>query len=189
MKNFLKKNWYWVLIVAILCSIINVMRINKNANKKDTPQYKTVTTKKEAIKYASVPDTVVKKFTEIKTVTRYIDKIKIDTIKINYKDTVKCDFERYGQLKTKEYSFDYSSNNKGLKLSNFIIKDSLLIVTGTKKKWFLGKETNTIDISHSNKYIKSDSVIHIEVEKKKKFYETTLFKFGVGFVLGVAVTK
>ena len=60
---------------------------------------------------------------------------------------------------------------------------------GTKRKWFLGKETNTIDISHTNKYISSDQIQHIEVVPKKPFYDTTLFKFTAGFILGVAVTK
>jgi hypothetical protein len=69
------------------------------------------------------------------------------------------------------------------------IEDSLLIVTGTKRKWFLGKETNTIDISHTNKYISSGQVQHIEVVQKKQWHDTNLFKFGVGFILGVAVTK
>lgn len=189
MKDFIKQNWYWIGIIIFCWSIIIKQNINKNATKHDTPTVKTVTTKKEAVQSAKIPDTVVKKFTEIKTVTRYVDRIKIDTITIRYKDTVPCVFERSGAIKEKEYSLTYQSNQNGLNLSNLEIKDSLLVVTGTKRKWFLGKETNTIDISHSNKYIKSDSILHIEVVKKKKFHETTLFKFGIGFILGVAVSK
>lgn len=189
MKSFIKQNWYWIGIILVLISALFSRCKNDRITKHDTPQYKTVTTKKEAVKSAKIPDTIVKKFTEIKTVTRYVDRIKIDTITIRYKDTVPCVFERSGTINEKEYSLTYQSDQNGLNLSNLEIKDSLLVVTGTKRKWFLGKETNTIDISHSNKYIKSDSILHIEVVKKKKFYETTLFKFGVGFVLGVAVSK
>lgn len=189
MKEFIKQNWYWIGIIIVLISAL-FSRCQKDViTKHDTPQYKTVTSKKEAVEGLKVPDTIVKKFTEIKTVTRYIDRIKIDTITIRYKDTIQCVFERSGAINEKEYSLTYQSNQNGLNISNLQLHDSLLIVTGTKRKWFLGKEINTIDISHTNKYISSDKTQHIEVVPKKPFYDTTLFKFGVGFILGVAVTK
>lgn len=189
MKEFIKSNWAWLGIIIVLVSALFSRCNNDLIDSKDTPEYKTVTTKKEAIQSASIPDTIVKKFTEIKTVTRYVDQIKIDTITIRYKDTVPCVFEHSGAINEKEYSLTYQSNQNGLNVYNMQLHDSLLIVTGTKRKWFLGKETNTIDISHTNKYISSDQVQHIEIVPKKKFYDTTLFKFGFGFVLGVAVTK
>lgn len=189
MKEFIKSNWAWLGIVLFLCAVILNRCTNDKITKKYTPEYKTVTTKKEAIQSASIPDTIVKKFTEIKTVTRYVDLIKIDTITIRYKDTIPCVFERSGAINEKEYSLTYQSNQNGLNISNIALHDSLLIVTGTKRKWFLGKETNTIDISHTNKYISSDQIQHIEAVPKKPFYDTTLFKFGIGFILGVAVTK
>ncbi len=189
MKDFIKSNWAWLgIIIVLVCALIS-RRNNDRITKHDTPTYKTVTTKKEAVQAASIPDTIVKKFTEIKTVTRYVDRIKIDTITIKYKDTITCVFERSGAINEKEYSLTYQSNQNGLNLYNMQLHDSLLIVTGTKRKWFLGKETNTIDVSHTNKYISSDQMQHIEVVPKKEWYDTTLFKFGAGFILGVAVTK
>lgn len=191
MKEFIKEHLDLIiaLVIVILFSALLVQCRNNKITKHDTPTYKTVTTKKEAVQVANIPDTIVKKFTEIKTVTRYVDRIKIDTITIRYKDTVQCVFERSGAINEKEYSLTYQSNQNGLQLRNMRIEDSLLIVTGTKRKWFLGKETNTIDISHTNKYILSDQIQHIEVVPKKPFYDSTLFKFGVGFILGVAVNK
>jgi len=189
MKEFIKQNWYWIGIIIVLISALFSRFQNDAITKHDTPTYKTVTTKKESVQELKVPDTIVKKFTEIKTVTRYVDRIKIDTITIRYKDTIPCVFERSGTINEKEYSLTYQSNQNGLNLSNLQLHDSLLIVTGTKRKWFLGRETNTIDISHNNKYISSDQIQHIEVVPKKPFYDSTLFKFGVGFILGVAVTK
>lgn len=189
MKEFIKQNWYWIGIIIVLISALFSRCNNNRIDDKDIPQYKTVTSKKEAIQSASIPDTIVKKLTEIKTVTRYVDRIKIDTITIRYKDTIPCVFERSGAINEKEYSLTYQSNQNGLQLHNMRIEDSLLIVTGTKRKWFLGEKTNTIDISHTNKYISSDKIQHIEVVPKKEWYDTTLFKFGAGFVLGVAITK
>lgn len=189
MKDFIKQNWYWIGIIIVLISALFSRCNNDKITKHDSPEYKTVTTKKEAVQALQVPETIVKKFTEIKTVTRYVDKIRIDTIKVPYKDTVPYIFERSGELKTPEYTFTYQSDQKGFTINNMQLHDSLLIVTGTKRKWFLGKETNTIDISHTNKYISSDQVQHIEVVPRKAFYDTTLFKFGVGFIAGVLVTK
>lgn len=189
MKDFIKQNWAWLGLCIIFLSGWITTCSNKDVDKKDTQTYKTVTSKKEAIQEAKIPDTIVKKFTKIKTVTRYVDKIKIDTIKIHYKDSIPCVFERSGAITEKEYSLTYQTNQNGFKVYNMQMNDSLLIVTGTKRKWFLGKETNTIDISHTNKYISSDQIQHVEVVPKKEWYDTTLFKFGVGFILGVAVTK
>jgi len=189
MKQFIKDNWYWIGIVIVLISLLFSKCSNEKITKKDTAVYKTVTSKKEAIQEASIPDTIVKKFTEIKTVTRYVDRIKIDTITIRYKDTVPCVFERSVAINEKEYSLTYQTNQNGLNIANLELHDSLLVITGTKRKWFLGKEINTIDISHTNKYISSDQVQHIEVVKKKPFYDTTLFKIGTGLILGVVIMK
>ncbi len=185
MKQFIKDNWYWIGIIIVLICALTSRCSNDKIQNKDTVIYKTVTSKKEL----PIHDTIIKKFHEIKTVTKYVERLQIDTIKVAYKDSIPCDFERSGELKTKEYSFTYKSNNKGFAVNNMMLEDSLLIVTGIKRKWFLGKETNTIDISHSNKYISSDNVQHFEVVQKKKFYETTLFKVGIGFIAGVAIMK
>jgi len=189
MKDYIIKNWFILSMLLVFICISFSKCDNDKIQKHDTGKYKTVATKKESVEVLQVPETIVKKFTEIKTVTRYVDKIKIDTIQVHYKDSIPCVFERSGEIKTKEYVFTYKSNQNGFSVNNMQLHDSLLIVTGTKRKWFLGKETNTIDISHTNKYISSDQVQHIEVVKKKKFYDTTLFKFAVGFGLGVAVSK
>lgn len=189
MKDYIVKNWFLISVIIILICFCFAKCSNDKIQKHDTPGYKTVTTKKEAVQTLQVPETIVKKFTEIKTVTRYVDKIKIDTIKVHYNDSIPCVFERTGELKTPEYTFTYKSNQNGFNVNNMQLHDSLLIVTGTKRKWFLGREINTIDISHTNKYILSDQVQHIEVVKKKPFYDTTLFKIAIGFGIGVAVSK
>lgn len=185
MKQFIKDNWYWIGIIIVLISLLTSRCSNDNIQKKDTVIFRTVTSKKEL----PIHDTIIKKFVKIKTVTKYVDRVVIDTMHVRYKDSIPCVFDRSGELKTKEYSFIYKSNQNGFTVNNFDIKDSLTIVTGTKRKWLLGKQTNTIDIYHSNKYVKSDSIQYFEVVQKKKFYETTLFKVGIGFIAGVAIMK
>lgn len=188
-KEFIKKNWIWIILVLILLAMFLNSYQNNNIIKNDTVKYKTVQTKKEAVQEMQVPDTITKTFTKIKTITKYVEKVKVDTIEIVYRDTVEVEFERIGSVNTKEYSFDYKSNNKGLKVSNFTLEDSVTVITGQKRKWFLGKAENTIDVYHSNKYISSENIKHVDVTPKKRFYETTLFKFAVGFGTGVLIAK
>jgi len=189
MKDFIKQNWYWIGIIIVLISALASRCTNDKATKKDTKQFTTVSTKKEALEKLQVPETIVKKFTQIKEITKFRERIRIDTIQIAYKDSINCNFERSGEIKTKEYTFAYQSNNKGFKIDNLEISDSLIIISGTKKKWFLGSQYNTIDIYHSNKYISNENIRHVEIKEKKKFYETTLFKVGAGFIFGVAITR
>jgi hypothetical protein len=69
MKEFLKQNWYWIGIIIILASILVSKYHNDKLTKKDTVEFKTVSSKKEAIEVAQIPDTIVKKFVKIKTIT------------------------------------------------------------------------------------------------------------------------
>jgi hypothetical protein len=65
----------------------------------------------------------------------------------------------------------------------------VIVVTGIKRKWFLGKQTQTTDITHANPFVQTNNVQHIEVVTQKKWYDTFLFKVGLGFIGGVLITK
>lgn len=190
MKNYILKNWL-LLSVAFLFMCISIVNWNnQNEEKKYTPKYTTVSSKKDALKVIYVHDTIVKKFHEIKSITKVEQKIKIDTVKIVFKDSVPCIFERSGELKKEYYTLGYKLDNKSLEITKLdIVTDTLKIVDGSKRKWFWGKETNAVDVSHTNKLFYNSDVQYVEVKKEKKFYDTTLFKFGVGFATGIAITR
>jgi len=61
--------------------------------------------------------------------------LRIDTIKIVYKDSVKCNFRRVGNVKNKSYSLDYITTQKGIKLSNIVVPDTVTVITGKRQKW------------------------------------------------------
>jgi len=132
---------------------------------------------------------IAKKFQKVKTVTKVITNTIIDTVEIVYRDSIPCNFEKYGSIIKKDYSLNYKSNQKGIELNSIIIPDSLTIVSGVKRKWFLGKETYTLDITHSNSLINDSSVKSFELKEKKRFYETTLFKVGIGILGGFLIAK
>lgn len=132
---------------------------------------------------------VMDKFSKVKSVTKYVTTTKIDTIAITYKDSIPCVFEINDAIFHQWYSLGYNSNQKGITITELSIPDSVAIVTGTKRKWFLGKQTQTIDITHTNPFVETEAVQHIEVVAKPKWYETTIFKVGLGFLGGFLLAK
>jgi hypothetical protein len=146
------------------------------------------TNKKHAIEIIGKTETVKQltdKFTIVKSITKYVDKVRIDTVNVIYNDSVPCVFEKTGSVVNTEYSLNYKSNQKGIDISDLVLEnDTVTIVNGIKKKWFWGKETLTIDIANSNKLVKLGELQHVEIQPKKRFYETTLFKVGVGVLAG-----
>lgn len=128
-----------------------------------------------------------KKFVKVKTVTKFVTETKIDTLSIVYRDSVPCQFERFGQILSKNYSLNYKSNQSGVTISKLEIPDSLVLITGTKRKWLFGKQTTTIDVIHSNPIIKSSNLQSFELKEKKRFYQTDLFKIGIGLIGGILI--
>jgi cell division protein FtsB len=132
---------------------------------------------------------VMAKFAKVQSVTKYVTTTKIDTIAITYKDSIPCVFEINDAIFHQWYSLGYNSNQKGITITELSIPDSVAIVTGTKRKWFLGKQTQTIDITHANPFVETETVQHIEVVAKPKWYETTLFKILLGATGGYLLAK
>lgn len=124
------------------------------------------------------------KFSKVKSVTKYVTNTKFDTIKLTYKDSIPCNFEKVGSDFKEWYHIAYKSNQKGVEITELSIPDSIIIVTGDKRKWFLGKRTSTLDITHANPFVETESIQHIEVKEKNKWYNSTIFKIGVGFIGG-----
>lgn len=129
------------------------------------------------------------KFSKVHSVTKYVTNTKFDTIKLTYKDSIPCNFERVGSDLKKWYHIAYKSNQKGVEITELSIPDSVIVVTGDKRKWFWGKRTTTTDITHANPFVETQSIQHIEVKEKNKWYNSTIFKIGVGFIGGGLLLK
>lgn len=173
---------------SVITSLKNQMTTYKLSNGKLVNSVEFLQYEKSQIK-KEVPKQIASKFHEIKTLTKTKFVTKFDTIKIEYDKIVDCDFDITGNLATQEYNLQYISNQKGIKITELAIPDSVIVVTGTKRKWLLGKEIKTLDITHSNKFVETESVQHIELFEKKKWYQTTVFKIGLGFLVGSFIVK
>jgi len=168
----------------------NLETLNVKVNTYKLKDGKVVTTSKTTT-YDKVPEKteLTKQFQKVKTIIKIVETVRIDSVMVVYHDTIPCEFERKGTVLNKDYSLDYKSTQKGLSISNLSVKDSLEIVAGTKRKWFLGKQVNTIDITHTNKHIETNNIQHFEIKSKKKFYETALFQISIGIIGGVLISK
>lgn len=132
---------------------------------------------------------ISRQFSNVKTVTKEITTTNIDAINIAYKDSAPCIYERVGEIENKWYSMYYKSNQHGLEIKELVLPDTVKIVTGTKRKWLFGKETQTLDITHSNIYINTEEVQHIEIPKNKSFIERYWIKEIGAFALGFFIAK
>jgi hypothetical protein len=132
---------------------------------------------------------LVNKFSNVKSVTKYVTNTKFDTIKLVYKDSIPFEFERIGSDLKEWYRIGYKSNQKGVEITELSIPDSVIVVTGDKRKWFWGKRTSVTDITHANPFVQTNEIQHIEVVKPAKWYDSTIFKIGIGFIGSLILVK
>jgi hypothetical protein len=156
---------------------------------KATLQYTNKQLKETVISKDAVLKEMADKFSKVKAVTKIVTETKFDTILLPYRDSIPCVFNRKGRLQNKDYTIAYTSTQKGITIDFLSIPDTATIITGIKRKWFLGKQIATIDITHSNKYINNGEAEYYEVVQNKSFFNTTLFKIGAGILLGAIIIK
>jgi len=145
----------------------------------DKKQAKDLLLKKDAELAA-----LAKAFARVHAITKYEAVTRIDTVAVAYHDTVPCVFERSGEVKDKWYSFTYHSNQNGFTAANFEAPNTATVITGTKRKWFLGKETVTTDITNTNPYIKVTQIKAAEITIPAPVYKKWYVWLGVGLAGG-----
>jgi len=148
----------------------------------DNKQVKDLLTKKDAELAA-----LASEFEKVRSVVKYKTVTQIDTIQIAYKDTVPCIFERTGEIKKQWYSFGYRSNQKGVEIDTLSFPNTSTVITGIKRKWFLGKETVTTDITNSNPYIKVTNIKATEVVLPVPWYKKWWLWLAAGVAGGLLV--
>ena len=216
MNTTINKNRIYIVVLLVVCLILlsqlfqkceseKIQLANIDALNSQTKVYKLkngqLVTSVENLHYTNsqlkssllMKDKKVKelvnKFSNVKSVTKYVTNTKFDTIKLVYQDSIPCNFERVGSDLKEWYHIAYKSNQKGVEITELSIPDSVIVVTGEKRKWFWGKRTSVTDITHANPFVETESVQHIEVVRPAKWYDSTIFKIGVGFIGGIFLLK
>jgi hypothetical protein len=133
--------------------------------------------------------TLAKSFTNLHSVTKYKTITVIDTITIHYRDSIPCVFKRQGLVKNNWYSFTYTSNQNGVRIDSLRLPNSTSVIIGTKRKWFLGKEMLTTEITHTNPYVTTPQLTSAEMLHPTPLYKKWYIWLGIGLAGGVLLAK
>jgi len=128
-------------------------------------------------------------FAKLNNVVKADTELRIDTITVAYNDALPYNFERSGRVLDKWYSFGYSSNQNGFKIDSLKVPNSITIITGSKRKWFLGEETITTDVTNTNPYVTITNVKAAEITLPAPWYKKWYVWLAVGAVGGFAAAK
>lgn len=130
---------------------------------------------------------LAREYASIKSIVKVKQISRIDTIHIPFKKHVSINFRKYDSIRTKYYSFNYEIDSSSLSLQNFTIPNETNIITGYKRKWFLGRQTLTTDITHSNPYISTKDIVSAEVFIPEPWYKKWYLWLATGLVTGALI--
>lgn len=136
----------------------------------------------------STLDNMKVKTSSVSTITQIVNHQKTDTLYITYTNDT-CFTHLKDTIKFKDSASNY--NIKGMLFKNKLaltkidFSDTLTMVTQNVGNIFTDKYR--IDIAHSNKLITTTSITSLTLKPQKHWWQTTLFKMGVGFIGGIYV--
>lgn len=206
MRKYLYPAMILMLIIALLLSLERCQFIKQDATENSLALTDTVTyytnrlgTQTASIKTLQLEQqelqciilakdkklaALAKKFIQIQNVVQYEQVTILDTIAIVYTDTVPCAFSKSGNITSKWYNLNYKSNNKGFTIDSLTLPNQATVITGFKRKWFLGKETLTTDVTNSNPYITVTNLKAINVVVPTPWYKKWYVWLGAGIAGG-----
>lgn len=189
-SGFRKKDIYNTNLIAFA----DTVSYYKNVLGNQTATIKTLALQKEQldkiiIKKDKQLKVLTAEFSSVNSVIKYSTQTKIDTIVTVFKNPVDS-IPRFcitGDRFDKWFSFKYKVTNDSLILSSFITHTDAAIITGYKRKWFLGKETLTTDITFSNPYIEVNQLSSAQVSIRQPLYKKWYIWLGMGIVGGLLI--
>jgi len=117
--------------------------------------------------------------------TKIVTKYVIDTVEIEFRDTLPCDdFIRSFVLDSSYYSLSGIITKEALSISRLEIPNTQRIVVGTKKNGLLKPNQYIIAIQNDNPYMKVVGIQNYELTPKKRWFEKQWVNFVAGVVVG-----
>jgi hypothetical protein len=118
------------------------------------------------------------------------ERVVIKEVEVTFIDSIPCPpFNKPFDLSHKFYSLSGSFTNTKLKLDSIKIPNTRSVVVGTKRNGFLKRNDHIVTIQNSNPFMNSKKITSYTIKEEKKWYETTSFKMGLGFVGGVFIYR
>ena len=148
------------------------------------------TTVKELKKEVWVKDDKINKltkdFNKLQSVSKITTAVNVPEIKVNYKDTIQYIFERKDNFLDKYYSFNYTSNQKGLIISDLNLENVSYIVIGKKRDGIFKKSYWESEVTNTNPYFKTIDVQIQVIQEKTPFYNKLWFRLAEMGLAGAA---
>lgn len=135
---------------------------------------------------------LAKDFRALRSLTSFKNTITLPTVKIkleqekigNRHDTL---VKNSGMLKNSWYAFNYTINDDTLTIKNFTIPNKTVVMSGSKRKWFLGEAIVTTDVTHSNPYISTEDLMSVEIKVPDPWYKKWYLWLAAGITAGLFI--
>lgn len=127
-------------------------------------------------------------FSRLKSITSVKSEINLPPVRIKYTEPIANDsilplkFVRKGFNKTDWYNLGYKVTQDSLIIYPLSVPTQTTIITGFKRKWLLGRQTLTTDVTNSNPYISVQEIKSAEVIVPEPLYK----KWYVWLTIGLA---
>jgi len=83
----------------------------------------------------------------------------------------------------------YRVTNDSLQVPQFTTHTETAVMTGTKRKWFLGKQTLVTDVTNTNPHITVTGITSAELAVPEPWYRKWYFWGGLGVLGGVLIAR
>ncbi len=137
---------------------------------------------------------LVKGFAKVNNVTNFKSDIEFEPIAIAYDEPIQLNtadstvrFMRTGTVFNKWYSLSYKLDNDSIVIHPFTTYTETTVITGLKRKWLLGRQTLTTDITNTNPYITVTQIKAAETTVPVPWYKKWYIWLGAGVIGGLLV--
>lgn len=166
------------------------IKVNGNPVEVAFNQSLVIENKKQLQALLAKNDTLTKLISKFKkiagtTIINQYTSISKDTIRL--KDSIPCSFKAFQVRRDSAYYHFLGTIGQGFfSIDSIIIPNTQSIVMGERKLGFLKGTEKRIEIVNSNPFIHTNKIQNYIIESKKKWYQSTAFKFGIGVLAGGA---
>ncbi len=194
---FVKANRYKVRSTTNYEALTDAVRHYENRLGAQSASIKTIQFTNDELKVTLLKknDTLAqltKEFAKLRSVVSIGSKTKLPEIGLKLSELVlqqPCDsilpYLRIGNVAEKWYRFNYEITQDSLKLAEFTIPNTISVITGVKRTWFLGKQTVNTDVTQSNPYVYTDNLRAAEVVITEPWYKKWYLWLAAGVAGGL----
>lgn len=217
MGKFMKQKICYLIILLLLCVLIfqcnkrieieNIAKANNKTFTDSVTYYNNVLgtytssirtlqldnklAKETLLKGDLKLNKLAREFSKLKWITTTKSNITFDTISTELEEDIAAndtiDFIRQGKISSEWYSLDYKITNDSLTIAPFKTWTETTVITGIKRKWFLGEQILITDVTNTNPYITITGIKSVEVIVPEPWYRKWYVWLAAGAAAGMLI--